>query len=70
MLPNNLYTPAPGDQGARGMFSERGHARQPRDLGDRHRGPMAAAASPAPPQSGGALVAAAGVVGAAPYGGA
>ena len=58
MLPNNLYAPVPGDQGARGLFSDQAHDTSPAVWAIGHR-PAAAAAA-----IGGALaVAAFGVLG-------
>jgi NAD(P)-dependent dehydrogenase (short-subunit alcohol dehydrogenase family) len=38
MLPNNLYAPVPGDQGATGIFSDQAHTVSPQVWAIRHRG--------------------------------
>jgi NAD(P)-dependent dehydrogenase (short-subunit alcohol dehydrogenase family) len=38
MLPDNLYEPTPGDQGARGIFSDRARSTSPQVWYTRHRG--------------------------------
>jgi len=42
MLPNNLYAPVPGDQGARGLFSDRALSGSPQVWAITHRRSTAA----------------------------